>query len=46
MGVKPDNDMIRPLNPEHAAALMAEMTRRENAQIAKEEAEAARDGDK
>ena len=31
-------DAIRPLNPEHAAELMAEMTRRENAQIEKEEA--------
>ena len=33
------NPTIRPLGPEHAAELMAEMTRRENAQIEKEEAE-------
>ena len=32
-------DAIRPLNPEHAAELMAEMTRRENAQIEKEATE-------
>ena len=37
--VKPDNDLTRPLSEEHADALMAEMTRRENAQIEKEEAE-------
>ena len=37
MEVKADNDMIRPLNPEHAANLMAEMTRRENAQIERED---------
>ena len=37
MGVKPDNDMIRPLNPEHAANLMADMTAWENAQIEREE---------
>ena len=34
--VKPDNDLTRPLSEEHADALMAEMTRRENAQIEKE----------
>ena len=33
------NPTIRPLGPEHAAELMAEMTRRENAQIEKEDAE-------
>ena len=33
------NPTIRPLGPEHAAELMAEMTRRENAQIEKEEGE-------
>ena len=43
MGVKPDNDMIRPLNPEHAANLMAEMTEWENAEITREEAD---NGDK
>ena len=37
--VKPDNDLTRPLSEEHADALMAEMTRRENAQIEKEEGE-------
>ena len=31
--------VVRPLGPEHAAELMAEMTRRENAQIEKEDAE-------
>ena len=30
-------DAIRPLGPEQAAELMAEMTRRENAQIQREE---------
>ena len=30
-------DAIRPLGPEQAAELMAEMTRRENAQIEREE---------
>ena len=43
MEVKPDNDMIRPLNPEHAANLMADMTAWENAEIAREEAD---NGDK
>ena len=38
-------DAIRPLGPEHAAELMAEMTRRENAQIQREE-EATENGDK
>ena len=41
--IKPDNDMIRPLNPEHAANLMADMTAWENAEIAREEAD---NGDK
>ena len=41
--VKPNNDMIRPLNPEHAANLMADMTVWENAEIAREEAD---NGDK
>ena len=30
-------DAIRPLGPEQAAELMAEMTRRENAEITREE---------
>ena len=38
-------DAIRPLGPEHADALMAEMTRRENAEITREE-EATDNGDK
>ena len=38
-------DTIRPLGPEHAAELMAEMTRRENAEITREE-EATDNGDK
>ena len=33
------NDMTRPLNDKHAAELMAEMTKRENAQMEKEDAE-------
>ena len=33
------NPTIRPLGPEHAEELMAEMTRRENAQIDREDAE-------
>ena len=37
--VKPDNDLTRPLSEEHVDALMAEMTRRENAQIEKEATE-------
>lgn len=43
MEVKPNNDMFRPLNPEHAANLMADMTAWENAEIAREEAD---NGDK
>lgn len=38
-------DAIRPLGPEQAAELMAEMTRRENAQIQREEG-ATDNGDK
>ena len=38
-------DAIRPLGPEQAAELMAEMTRRENAEITREE-EATDNGDK
>lgn len=38
-------DAIRPLGPEQAAELMADMTRRENAQIQREE-EATDNGDK
>ena len=38
-------DAIRPLGPEQASELMAEMTRRENAQIQREE-EATDNGDK
>ena len=37
------SEITRPLGPEHAEELMADMTRREDAQIAKEEAE---NGDK
>ena len=36
-------DTIRPLGPEHAAQLMADMTAWENAEIAREEAD---NGDK
>lgn len=32
-------DLTQPLGPEHAAELMEEMTKRENAQIEKEDAE-------
>ena len=38
-------DAIRPLGPEQAAELMAEMTGRENAEITREE-EATDNGDK
>lgn len=38
-------DAIRPLGPEQAAELMAEMTRRENAEITRED-EATDNGDK
>ena len=46
--IKPiqESSMTRPLNDEQAEELMAAMTARENAQIAKEEAEEAEDGDK